>query len=338
MLILGIETSCDETAAAIVEDGRTILSSMVSSQVPLHEKFGGVVPEIACRAHGELIIPVIDSALEEAGVAGEDLCGIAVTAGPGLIGALLIGVSTAKAMAWGLDLPILAIDHLDAHIYANNLVHEVEYPFTTLVASGGHTALYLSESPTRHRLLGSTTDDAAGEAFDKVAALLGLGYPGGPIIDALAEKGRADAVNFPRTMLAEGSLDFSFSGLKTAVLYHVKGQNAAGRPQGPPDEAEKIDVAASFQAAVVDVLTGKLFLAAAQEGVKRIAISGGVAANSALRSRIDARAEREGFTFYVPPRELCTDNAAVVAGLAWHGLSRGESSGLTFDAYARRGA
>jgi len=338
MLVLGIETSCDETAAAVVKDGIEILSNRVASQVDLHGKFGGVVPEIACRAHGDLLMPLIREALEEAGVELEDLGGVAVTAGPGLIGALLVGVATAKALAWSLEIPILAVDHLDAHIYANNLAGEVEYPFLTLIASGGHTALYLSGSPTSHRLLGSTTDDAAGEAFDKVAALLDLGYPGGPIIDELAGKGRADAVDFPRTMLEEGSLDFSFSGLKTAVLYHVKGQNAAGRPGGPPDEAEKADIAASFQAAVVDVLTEKLFLAAEREGVKKVAISGGVAANSALRARVAERAEREGFKFYVPPPALCTDNAAVVAGIAWHGFKSGGSSGLTFDAYARRGA
>ncbi len=338
MLVLGIETSCDETSAAVVEDGSRILSNVVASQISLHEKFGGVVPEIACRAHGELLIPAIRSALEEAGIEKTDLSGVAVTAGPGLIGALLIGVSTAKALAWALEVPILAVDHLDAHIYANNLAHDVEYPFVTLIASGGHTALYLTSSPTSHRLLGSTTDDAAGEAFDKVAALLELGYPGGPVIDRLAEKGRSDAVSFPRTMLAESSLDFSFSGLKTAVLYHVKGQNAAGRPQGPPDDAEKADIAASFQAAVVDVLCEKLFMAAAAEGAGRIAISGGVAANSALRRRISERAEKEGIIFYVPPPALCTDNAAIVAGLAYHRLARGESSALSFDAYARRGA
>ncbi|MHC4712964.1 MAG: tRNA (adenosine(37)-N6)-threonylcarbamoyltransferase complex transferase subunit TsaD [Planctomycetota bacterium] len=337
MLVLGIETSCDETAAAVVEDGAKILSNEVSSQIPLHEKFGGVVPEIACRAHSELLVPVIDSALKEAGVALEDLSGIAVTAGPGLIGALLVGVSTAKAVAWTLEVPIVAVDHLDAHIYANNLSHEVEYPFVTLVASGGHTALYLSQSPLSHRLLGSTTDDAAGEAFDKVASILGLGYPGGPFIDRAAKNGRSDAVEFPRTMLDGESLDFSFSGIKTAVLYHVRGQDAAGRPEGPPDEAETADIAASFQAAVVDVLVEKLFLAAAAENVKRVAVSGGVAANSLLREKIAARAAESGRGVYIPPTALCTDNAAVVAGLAWHRLDRGEGSPMSFDAYARRG-
>ncbi len=336
MLILGIETSCDETAAAVVEDGRKILSNEVSSQVPLHKKYGGVVPEIACRAHSELTMPVIDAALKTAGVSLEDLSGVAVTAGPGLIGALLVGVSSAKAIAWALDVPVVAVDHLEAHIYANNLSHDVEYPFVTLLASGGHTALYLSTSAVSHRLLGRTTDDAAGEAFDKVGALLGLGYPGGPAIEEAAASGRANAVDFPRTMLSKDSLDFSFSGIKTAVLYYVRGQDAHGRPGGAPDKAEIADVAASFQAAVVDVLVAKTLLAVQKEGVERMAISGGVAANHLLRETLAAEAAERGLTLYVPPVRLCTDNAAVVAGLACHRLSQGEASGLSFDTYARR--
>lgn len=335
MLVLGIETSCDETAAAVVEDGRRILSSEVSSQIPLHEKFGGVVPEIACRAHSELTMPVVDAAIRDAGIGPGDLSGIAVTSGPGLIGALLVGVSSAKALAWALELPIAAVDHLEAHVYANNLSHEVEYPFVTLIASGGHTALYRSESETVHRLLGSTTDDAAGEAFDKVSAVLGLGYPGGPAIEKAAEKGRADAVAFPRSMLGAGSLDFSFSGLKTAVLYHVRGQNAAGRREGALDAGEISDVAASFQEAVVDVLSAKLFLAAEAEGAGRVAISGGVAANRRLRERLAAEAGERGLELYVPPVELCTDNAAVVAGLAYGRLKRKEYSELSFETYSR---
>ncbi len=335
MLVLGVETSCDETAAAVVEDGRKVLSSEVSSQVPLHEKFGGVVPEIACRAHGELTVPIVDAALEKAGVALEDLSAVAVTSGPGLIGALLVGVATAKAIAWAAGLPIVAVDHLEAHIYANNLSHDVEYPFVTLLASGGHTALYLSESPTAHRPLGSTTDDAAGEAFDKVSAILGLGYPGGPKVEAAAREGRADAYAFPRAMLSQDSLDFSFSGVKTAVLYQVRGQNAAS----PPPELcarEVADVAASFQAAAVDVLASKLMKAAQKAGVARVALSGGVAANGALRERVAAEAASRGYEVYIPPVSLCTDNAATVAGLAFHRLKAGEPSALDFDAYARK--
>jgi len=335
MLILGVETSCDETAAAVVEDGRKILSNEVSSQIPLHEKFGGVVPEIACRAHGELTVPIIDAALTKAGITLSDLSGIAVTAGPGLIGSLLVGVATAKAIAWGTGLPLVAVDHLEAHIYANNLAYDVEYPFVTLLCSGGHTALYLSESPLSHRFLGGTTDDAAGEAFDKASAILGLGYPGGPAIEKAGASGRADAITFPRTMLSDESLDFSFSGIKTAVLYYVKGQDAS-RPKQPPTDAMKADVAASFQAAVVDVLAAKLMRAAERTGVRRIALSGGVAANKALRERLTGEGSARGYTVYIPPISLCGDNAAMIAGLAWHTLKTGKASDITFDAYARR--
>jgi N6-L-threonylcarbamoyladenine synthase len=335
MLIVGVETSCDETAAAVVEDGCRILSNEVSSQIPLHEKFGGVVPEIACRAHGELTIPVIDAALAAAGVTLSDISGLAVTAGPGLIGSLLVGVATAKGIAWGAGLPLVAVDHLEAHIYANSLVYDVEYPFVTLLCSGGHTALYLSESPMSHRFLGGTVDDAAGEAFDKASAILGLGYPGGPAIQKAAESGRADAITFPRAMLSNESLDFSFSGIKTAVLYYVKGQDAA-RSKAPLTDAAKADVAASFQAAVVDVLTAKLMRAAERSGVRRVALSGGVAANKALRDRLAAQGSARGYTVYIPPIALCGDNAAMIAGLAWHTLKTGKTSDIAFDAYARR--
>jgi N6-L-threonylcarbamoyladenine synthase len=293
------------------------------------------VPEIACRAHGELVVPLIDAALEKAGIGLDDLSGIAVTAGPGLIGALLVGVATAKAVAWGAGIPIIATDHLEAHIYAANLSHDVEYPFVTLLASGGHTALYLSQSPTSHRPLGSTTDDAAGEAFDKVSAILGLGYPGGPAVQKAAEGGRADAETFPRAMLSEESLDFSFSGIKTAVLYRVRGQDASVRREAPTAR-ETADVAASFQAAMVDVLTAKLMRAAERTGVTRAALSGGVAANRALRERVAAEASARGYTVYIPPAPLCTDNAATVAGLGYHRMKSGGASQLDFDAYARR--
>jgi N6-L-threonylcarbamoyladenine synthase len=335
MLILGVETSCDETAAAVVEDGRKVLSSQVSSQIPLHEKFGGVVPEIACRAHGLLVVPMIEAALSQGNVTLADVSAMAVTAGPGLIGALLVGVATAKAIAWGAGIPLVGVDHLEAHVYANNLSHEVEYPFVTLLASGGHTALYMSESPLSHKLLGSTIDDAAGEAFDKASAILGLGYPGGPAIQKVAEGANAKAVRFPRTMLTDESLDFSFSGIKTAVLYRVKGQDAA-RPAEPLSREAKADVAASFQAAVVDVLVAKLLRAAERMGVRRVALSGGVAANRALREKVSAEAAARGYAVYVPPPALCTDNAATVAGVAFHRFQSGQTGDLAFDAYARR--
>jgi len=272
--------------------------------------------------------------LKDAGVALGDLSAVAVTAGPGLIGALLVGVVTAKSIGWAARLPVIAVDHLESHVYANNLAADVEYPFVTLLASGGHTALYLAESPMAHRLLGATTDDAAGEAFDKASAILGLGYPGGPAIERAALSGRPDAVDFPRTMLEEGSLDFSFSGIKTAVLYYVRGQNARGA--GALDGAATADVAASFQAAVVDVLAGKAIRACEKTGVARLALSGGVAANKALRERMAREAAARGYALYVPPVNLCTDNAASVAGLAYHKLKAGRGAGLSFDAYARK--
>ena len=332
MLILGIETSCDETAAAVVEDGRRILSSKVSSQVSLHEKFGGVVPEIASRAHCEYAIPIVDAAMKDAGVSLRDLGAVAVTAGPGLIGALLVGVTMAKTLGWAVGVPVIAVDHLEAHIYAANLSHDVEYPFVTLLASGGHTALYLSKSPTEHAALGRTVDDAAGEAFDKVSAMLSLGYPGGPAVERAAREGNPRAVAFPRAMMAEGSLDFSFSGIKTSVLYYVKGQNAKGAA-APFNIA---DTAASFQEAVVEVLVAKLMLAAHATRVSRLALAGGVAANGALRERLAAEAAARGYTLYIPPVSLCTDNAATVAGLAFHRIQKGEGSDLRFDAYARQ--
>jgi N6-L-threonylcarbamoyladenine synthase len=306
--ILGIETSCDETAAAVVEDGRHVHSSVVSSQVDLHARFGGVVPEIASRAHVELITAVIAEALVEAGVldAG-DLDAVAACHGPGLAGALLVGVSAAKALALTADVPYVEVNHLEAHLYAAWLEEpDLEPPLAVLIVSGGHTMLVVMEGHGRYRVLGQTVDDAAGEAFDKVARFLGLGYPGGPAIDGLAAEGDPAAVTFPRAMRDEG-YDFSFSGLKTAVVNHVRKH---------PDVATR-DVAASFQEAVVDVLTTKLVAAADEAGAPTLMLGGGVAANSRLRSRVAEAAEASGRRAFLPPRALCTDNGAMIAGTAW---------------------
>jgi N6-L-threonylcarbamoyladenine synthase len=309
MRILGIETSCDETAAAVVDDGRTVVSSVVSSQIDLHIPFGGVVPEIAGRAHVQRINQVIREALEQAGSdhTGAGIDAVSCTVGPGLIGALLIGVSSAKALAsvWGV--PFLAVNHLEAHLLSPFLEHpDLQLPVVTLLVSGGHTILVLVESATSYRVLGGTIDDAAGEAFDKVARYLNLGYPGGPAIDRLAPSGNATAIDFPRAMRHDG-YDFSFSGLKTSVVNHVR--------RNPEVKTE--DVAASFQEAVVDILVLKARKAAKEFGARGLCIGGGVAANSLLRARIDAACVADGLTAYLPPKAMCTDNAAMVAAAAW---------------------
>ena len=305
--ILGIETSCDETAAAVVEDGRVVLSSVVSSQADLHARFGGVVPEVASRAHLEVIDDVVAEALVEAGSDLTELDVIAAVHGPGLSGALIVGVSAAKALALATARPYVGVNHHEAHMYAALLEDaSLEPPVVTLVASGGHTLLIAMDDHGTYRLLGQTVDDAAGEAFDKVARFLGLGYPGGPVIDRLARQGDPTAIPFPRPMLDDGD-DFSFSGLKTAVVQWVRKH---------PDAAAA-DVAASFQAAVVDVLVTKLFRAADRAGVDTVVIGGGVAANSALRAAVRDAAGASGRRVVVPRRELCTDNAAMVAACAW---------------------
>jgi N6-L-threonylcarbamoyladenine synthase len=305
--ILGIETSCDETAAAVVEDGRHLRSSVVSSQIDLHAPYGGVVPEIASRAHVELINPVIAEALVEAGVELGDLDAVAACHGPGLAGALLVGVSAAKAIALSAGLPYVEVNHLEAHLYAAWLEEpDLEPPLAVLIVSGGHTMLVIFEGHGRYRVLGQTVDDAAGEAFDKVARYLGLGYPGGPAIDRLAATGDAEAIRFPRPMF-DDSFDFSFSGLKTAVVNHVRRH---------PD-AEVRDVAASFQEAVVDVLVEKLVAAADEAGARTLVLGGGVAANSRLRERVLDAADAGGRRAFVPPLSLCTDNGAMIAATAW---------------------
>ena len=333
MLILGIETSCDETSAAIVKDGKEILSNIISSQEVLHRQFGGIVPELACRAHLESIIGVINSAVIEAKTTLADIDAVAVVNTPGLIGSLLIGVTAAKALCLALNIPLITIDHLYAHLYANNLETDaIQYPAISMVVSGGHTSLYLSESPTRHIPLGGTIDDAAGEAFDKIAKILGLGYPGGPVIDKLARQGNPSAVAFPRAYLGSDSLDFSFSGLKTAVLYHHRGQDVKKAPAKVSSDQEIADIAASFQEAVVDVLVGKIALAARMYPVRCVLIGGGVASNSRLRQRLKDKSEEMGVPVYYPPFRLCTDNAAMVAGLAYIKYSEGDISGLDVEA------
>ena len=333
MLILGIETSCDETSAAVVKDGKEIVSSIILSQDVLHRQFGGVVPEIACRAHLESIVSVINSALSDAKVQLAEIDAIAVVNTPGLVGALLIGVTAAKTLCLALDVPLLAINHLHAHIYANNLEHEnIPYPTISLVVSGGHTTLFLSESETKHTPLGWTIDDAAGEAFDKVSKILGLGYPGGPVIDKLARCGNRRAVTFPRAYLEKDSLDFSFSGLKTAVLYHYRGQDAKTSGSKTPSDQEIADIAASFQEAVVDVLIDKTVLASRMYNVRGIALGGGVAANSRLRQRLQEVSKEIGIPVYCPSPKLCTDNAAMVAGLAYKKYLEGDISLLDVEA------
>ncbi len=309
MRILGIETSCDETAAAVVEDGRTVLSSVVSSQIDLHAHFGGVVPEIASRAHVELIPTVVADALGEAGVEPADLDAIAACHGPGLAGALLVGVSAAKALALVTGLPYVQVNHLEAHLYAAWLEEpDLQPPVAVLIASGGHTLLVVVRGHGDYRVVGQTVDDAAGEAFDKVARFLGLGYPGGPAIDRLARSGDARAVAFPRAMPDEA--DFSFAGLKTAVVTYVR-----RNPDTPV-----ADVAASFQEAAVDQLTTKLLAVAADAGARTLVVGGGVAANSRLRERVTDAAAAADRRAILPPLDLCTDNAAMIAATAYHRL------------------
>jgi len=305
-LVLGIETSCDETAAAVVANGANVLSSVVSSQVDVHARYGGVVPEIASRAHVELLTPAVAQAMVESGIEGNDLSAVAATVGPGLAGALLVGISAAKAYALAWGLPFIGVNHMEAHLYASFLEEpDLTPPLVVLLVSGGHTLLVAMDDHGRYRLLGTTVDDAVGEAFDKVARVMGLGYPGGPAIDRAAITGDPAAVAFPRSM-PEG-LDFSLSGLKTSVIRYVR-----DHPEVPVN-----DVAASFQMAVVDVLIAKTRRAAAEVGAKTVCIGGGVAANSLLRERMLDLCAAEGLRCFLPSRSMCTDNAAMVAAAAW---------------------
>jgi N6-L-threonylcarbamoyladenine synthase len=310
---LAIETSCDETAAAVFTEEPSVLSNVIASQTDLHARFGGVVPEVAARAHLQRLLPVIDEALRQANIRLDQVGAVAVLNTPGLVGALLVGVSAAKMLALALDVPLLCANHIEAHIYACRLAAGRDiFPCVGLVVSGGHTALFECASALDFRLLGTTTDDAAGEAFDKVASILGLGFPGGPAVEREALHGDPAAFRFPRSFLHEPRLDFSFSGLKTAVLYTVHGQDAA-RKEPPPAGQRRGDLAASFQQAVIDVLVEKSRQALRQTKLERLAVGGGVSANRALRAALERMAKEEGAEIFIPPLKLCTDNAAMAA-------------------------
>lgn len=325
--ILGIETSCDETSAAVLVDGVELRSNIIASQVETHRRFGGVVPEVASRKHLENVNPVILEALDRAGKTLADLDGVAVTYGPGLVGALLVGVAAAKALAYALDIPLIGVNHLEGHISANFLAEpDLEFPLLCLVVSGGHTDLVYMPCRGNYKLLGRTRDDAAGEAFDKVARSMGLGYPGGPLIDKLAREGNSEAIKLPRAFLEEGSLDFSFSGLKSAVL------NYLNRARLLNQEIHQADLAASFQRAVVEVLVDKTIAAATDCGVKTIMLAGGVAANRSLRELLGSKAAPIGCRVVFPPLILCTDNAAMIACAGYYKYLRGDFAGLTLNA------
>ncbi|MCG9967672.1 tRNA (adenosine(37)-N6)-threonylcarbamoyltransferase complex transferase subunit TsaD [Pelotomaculum terephthalicicum JT] len=327
VVILALETSCDDTSAAVVVDGTKILSNIISSQVDVHGKFGGVVPEEASRKHLELINHVISEALSVAGLGFKELDAVAVTYGPGLVGALLVGVSAAKAIAYGLDLPLIGINHIEGHIYANFLSEpNIAFPLICLVVSGGHTDLVMIKKHGYYQVAGRTRDDAAGEAFDKVARALGLGYPGGPLIDRLARGGKPDAIAFPKAYLEEGSFDFSFSGLKSAVINYIHREEQNG------EEVNRADLAAGFQKAVTDVLIDKTLDAAQKAGVSTVLLAGGVAANTLLRTDLTGKAAKINRRVICPPPVLCTDNAAMIAAAAYYKYLRSAFAPLTLNA------
>jgi N6-L-threonylcarbamoyladenine synthase len=328
MTVLGIETSCDETSAAVVRDGKLLSNTTVVQLV--HAEHGGVVPELASRAHQKLIVPIVDEALKKASVDKNELDAIAAVFGPGLVGSILVGLSFGKAMALGLGIPFVGINHMEAHIFSNLIEHpRPSFPFVNLTVSGGHTQLVVVKDFFQYELLGETMDDAAGEAFDKVAKMLGIGYPGGPLVDKLAAKGNPKAVNFPRPYLEEGSLQFSFSGLKTSVLYYLR---KVGFDKTKSDEQFVADVCASFQTSVVDVLIDKLIKSAKKFGVRDIAVSGGVSANSELRRRLETEAKIQHFQLFTPKFEFCTDNGAMVALVGYERLRNGFVSNLELTA------
>jgi N6-L-threonylcarbamoyladenine synthase len=331
MNFLAIETSCDETAAAVFTDELAVLSSVVASQTDLHSRFGGVVPEIASRAHLRNLLPVIDESLARAGIGLKDVGCVAVHNTPGLVGALLVGVSAAKMLALGLGVPLVAVNHIQSHVFACRLAAGRDiFPCVGLVVSGGHTVLFRCDGALSMTLLGGTRDDAAGEAFDKVAAILGLGFPGGPAVEREAAGGNPKAYDFPRTFIDDGRLEFSFSGLKTAVLYACHGQDVS-RATPPPPGPKRADLAASFQAAVVDVLVMKCKQALRKTGLTRLAVGGGVSANKSLRAALEAMCAKEGVELFIPPPSLCTDNAAMAA-LAVEKWKRGEFAPADLDA------
>ncbi len=323
MRILGIESSCDETSAAVVEDGKKVLSNIISSQIDIHARFGGVVPEVASRRHLEVVIPTVREALEKAECTWDDIDAVAVTNRPGLIGSLIVGVMAAKTIAYAKNKPLLAVHHLEGHIYANFLTDfNVEFPVVCLVVSGGHSDVIYMPEHGKYELLAKTVDDAAGEAFDKCARALGLGYPGGPIIDKMAKEGNPKAVRFPRARVKD-TLDFSFSGLKTAVVRYAESS-----------EDDIKDITASFQAAVVDVLVSHTFKAARERGVKQVLVAGGVAANSGLKNAMTEKGKRTGIAVSVPPMVLCTDNAAMIAAAAYYNYDKYLTHDLRLDCKA----
>lgn len=329
MIILGIETSCDETAASVVVDGKKILSSIVASQDDVHHPFGGVVPELASRKHIQVIVPVVNEAIRKSGIDIKQLNAIAVTRGPGLIGALLVGFCFAKAYAFALDIPWIGVNHLEGHI--NSVFLESSpppFPFTALLVSGGHTNIYHVLTHTEYRLMGQTRDDAAGEAFDKVAKMLGLGYPGGQIIDRLSKEGDPEKIAFPRSYLDKTGFDFSFSGIKTAVSRYIQTH------QGEYEQQIQ-DIAAGFQASVIDVLSYKIINAAKKNGCSHIALAGGVAANSGLRERVRKDAFKQGITVHIPSVHLCGDNAAMIAAVGYYYLVDGKVSKMDLDVFSR---
>jgi len=326
ILILAIETSCDETAAAVVRNGREVLSNIISSQINIHKKFGGVVPEVASRNHVKKMNPVIQEALDEAKVTFQELDAIAVTYGPGLVGALLVGVAEAKAIAFALNIPLIGVHHIEGHISANYIENDLEPPFLCLVVSGGHTHLVEVEDYGCYHIIGRTRDDAIGEAYDKVARSIGLGYPGGPQIDQLAKEGNSQAIHFPRSYLEKSSYDFSFSGIKSAVL------NYLNQKKMKKEDIVPADIAASFQEAVVEVVVYKTLAAAKERGIRKIALAGGVASNSRLRYMLKEKAIEEGLEMFCPSPIYCTDNAAMIGVAGYYAYRRGVRHDMTLNA------
>ena len=327
ILILGLESSCDETAAAVIKNGRTVLSNVISSQIDIHKEYGGVVPEIASRKHIERINTVIEEALKEAGVGLKDLDAIGVTYGPGLVGALLVGVAEAKAICFAADIPLVGVHHIEGHVSANYIENkDLEPPFLCLIVSGGHTHLVVVKDYGEFEILGRTRDDAAGEAFDKVARAIGLGYPGGPKIDKLSKEGNPDAITFPKTKIEDAPYDFSFSGLKSAVLNYIN------KAKMMNEEFNPADLAASFQKNVVDTLTEKTIHAAKELHINKVAIAGGVASNSTLRNSMEEACRKEGLRFYHPSPIFCTDNAAMIGAAGYYEYIKGVRSGLDLNA------